>query len=164
MSGQPAIEPVTDDDLRAAQNIGERPGQIRLVTILLADRRRVAERQAPEIERLRAEVASLRALVGTVRDTLGLRTINVADIDYEAHSREIGAKVARLSAACAQMRGALEQAPRLLEAGKAIQYYSDPKLHPLCEENFTFLDRARKAEVRIGRAIDEALSLDTGKV
>lgn len=43
---QPAIEPVTDDDLRAAQNIGERSGQIRLVVILEQDRRRVAERQA----------------------------------------------------------------------------------------------------------------------
>ena len=41
-----AVEPVTDDDLRAAQNIGERPGQIRLVAILEPDRRRVAERQA----------------------------------------------------------------------------------------------------------------------
>ena len=40
------VEPVTDDDLRAAQNIGERPGQIRLVAILEQDRRRVAERQA----------------------------------------------------------------------------------------------------------------------
>ena len=54
----PATEPVTDEDYAAACAtaffLGLRP-------VLEQDRRRVAERQAPEIERLRAEVAQADA-------------------------------------------------------------------------------------------------------
>ncbi len=90
MNTEPQIEPVTDDDLRAAQNIGERPGQIRLVAILEQDRRRVAERQAPEIERLRAEVAEADA---DYDDAVTLAQLNLA------HFRAAEAEVARLTAA-----------------------------------------------------------------
>ncbi len=103
----PAIEPVTDEDVYFARMRAPRAGSglsnDDFQNILEQDRRRVAERQAPEIERLRAENQSLHALVGTVRDTLGLRAINVADIDCEAHSRDIGAEVAKLRAAQANM-------------------------------------------------------------
>ena len=118
MNTEPQIEPVTDDDLRAAQNIGERPGQIRLVAILEQDRRRVAERQAPEIERLRAEVAKMHARRAVLFGELielkraienGHRASAIAIIDAIARVipdqsktlAELRAEVARLTAEAA---------------------------------------------------------------
>jgi len=59
VSGQPAIEPVTDEDTRVATQ----SYFINIKHILEQDRRRVAERQASEVEGLRAENTHLRTLV-----------------------------------------------------------------------------------------------------
>lgn len=74
----PAIEPVTDDDLRAAVKAGEIVVAPFLQRALEQDRRRVAERQAPEIERLRAEVAALKSEVEMFREELKRRCDEVA--------------------------------------------------------------------------------------
>ncbi len=58
-----AVEPVTDEDVLVALNLPARALEPHTRRILEQDRRRVAERQAPEIERLRAENTTLRLLV-----------------------------------------------------------------------------------------------------
>ena len=94
---QIAVEPVTDEDVAACINYGSR-AQIR--AILLKDRRRVAERQAPEIERLRAEVAQADA---DYNDAVTLAQMNL-DLLKAAE-----AEVAALKAACGQKDQAIRR-------------------------------------------------------
>lgn len=118
---QIAVEPVTDEDVGVAMDA---PG---MRAILEQDRRRVAERQAPEIERLRAEVAKMHARRAVLFGELielkhaienGHRASAIAIIDAIARVipdqsktlAELRAEVARLSAACA----AKDEALRLL--------------------------------------------------
>lgn len=58
LAAAPAFEPVTERDIDEVLNARAAGYDIRYA--LEQDRRRVAERQAPEIERLRAEVAAHR--------------------------------------------------------------------------------------------------------
>ena len=74
---------------------------------------------------LEAERDALRALVGTVREIVGCADVrNVADVSAEQHSREIGAEVAKLTAACGQMRAALIVALQVIDDRPAyVQAY-----------------------------------------
>ena len=115
----PAIEPVTDEDVDEAIELITDGAWIQppvLIRLLEQDRRRVAERQAPEIERLRAEVAKMHARRAVLFGELielkraienGHRASAIAIIDAIARVipdqsktlAELRAEVARLTAA-----------------------------------------------------------------
>ncbi len=129
----PAIEPVTDEDAHIA-TLGY-VNDMTMIGILEQDRRRVAERQAPEIERLRAEVAQADA---DYNDAITLAQMNL-DLLKAAE-----AEVAALKAAGAQKDGALGICRAMLSV-----------VHDFGQ--FT-----RSTKVAIGVA-ESALSTDAGK-
>lgn len=95
---QIAVEPVTDEDLDDACTGIPSISREAAAFILLRDRRRVAERQAPEIERLRAEVAQADA---DYNDAVTLAQMNLDLL------KAVEAEVAALKAACAQKDGVI---------------------------------------------------------
>ena len=117
MTAQPQIEPVTDEDhdaFRRAYNDTRDTGGTLYVAFIAAmeqDRRRVAERQAAEIERLRAEVAKLReqmdADLATYTETMEEATATMARVVAELVASS--AEVAKLRAACAAKDAALNR-------------------------------------------------------
>ncbi len=126
----PAIEPVTDEDYRAFTAVAFYPISLGVAAAIEQDRRRVAERQAPEIEHLRAEVARIEGLRVAAMEhladydvTVGKLQAEVATLRAERNTalRQLAthidrsaddetvlrAEVARLSAACAVKDAAL---------------------------------------------------------
>ena len=135
MNTEPQIEAVTDEDVLAAVNLPRRALEPQTKHILEQDRRRVAERQAPEIERLRAEVAEADA---DYNDAVTLAQMNL-DLLKAAE-----AEVAALKAACAQKDGALGICRDMLSVVHDVGQFT------------------RSTKVAIGVA-ESALSTDAGK-
>lgn len=69
-----------------------------------------------------AKITELKALVGTVRDITGCEVRNIDDIGVEQHSREIGARIAKLEAENAALAALVDDArcPACAATGKYV--------------------------------------------
>lgn len=168
---QPAIEPVTDDDLyefemaRRNAKVFTRDKMVMRKHAIEQDRRRVAERQAgqqgdhnptsPSHEAANAELAHIS---GTISDALEIERLRAevaqADADYNDAVtlaqmnldllKAVEAEVAALKAACAQKDGALGICRAMLSVVHDVGQFT------------------RSTKVAIGVA-ESALSTDAGK-